>query len=133
MPHRLKSKQQLSGLYAENSEEFRSRNDAASFWYKLRDVPKRTEGLTRRAFIGESMLLALAVKIGVAFAGEGAQSDNGAQTAIGSKIAKVRIAEFSDSGIPLGLAAIGRIMKSDAEWKRQLYVRAILRDPPGGN
>ena len=50
MTHRLKSKQPLSGLYAENSEEFRSRNDAASFWYKVRDVPRRTEGRTTKQY-----------------------------------------------------------------------------------
>jgi hypothetical protein len=40
MTHRLKSKQPLGGIYAQNSEEFRSRNDAARFWYKVRDEPR---------------------------------------------------------------------------------------------
>ena len=73
-------------LPARHKEAIRMMNKPRTWHsFKLAGDPN----LTRRAFIGESMLLALAVKIGVAFAGEGAQSDNGAQTATGSKIAKV--------------------------------------------
>ena len=76
--------------------------------------------LTRRAFIVEAMLLPVALKISVAFVAEVAESDNLAQAATGATTARVRIAEFSDSGIPLGLFTLNKVMKTDAEWKRQL-------------
>jgi len=65
-------------------------------------------------------MLPIAIKIGVAFAAEATESDNGAQKATESTIDKVRIAEFSDSGVPLGLSTLNKVMRTDAEWKRQL-------------
>jgi peptide-methionine (R)-S-oxide reductase len=76
--------------------------------------------LTRRTFITEAIMLPLAMKIGLAFAAETAGLDSGAQTASGDTIAKVSIAEFNDSGAPIGLATLTKVVKSDAEWKKQL-------------
>src|SRR5712692_1615077 len=78
--------------------------------------------LARRTFIAEAIVLPLAIKIGFAFAAEAAGSDSGAQggSASGGAIGKVSIAGFSDSGAPTGLASLGKVVKSDAEWRKQL-------------
>jgi peptide-methionine (R)-S-oxide reductase len=76
--------------------------------------------LGRRAFIAQAIALPLGIKIGLAFAAEPAGSDSGAQNANTAATANVRIAQFSDSGTPTGLVALGRVVKSDAEWKKQL-------------
>jgi peptide-methionine (R)-S-oxide reductase len=83
--------------------------------------PESGEKLTRRAFIAAVIVLPFAVKVGFAFAAEGADSNSGAQDA-GTRgtIEKVTIAEFTDSGAPTGVASLGKVIKSDAEWKRQL-------------
>ena len=76
--------------------------------------------LARRTFIAGAIKLLLAIKIGLAFAAEGAGSDSNAQSASPDAIAKVSIAEFSNSGTVIGLAALDKVIKSDAEWKKQL-------------
>jgi peptide-methionine (R)-S-oxide reductase len=76
--------------------------------------------LARRTFIAGAIKLLLAIKIGLAFAVEGAGSDSDAQSASRDAIAKVSIAEFSNSGTVIGLAALDKVIKSDAEWKKQL-------------
>ncbi len=76
--------------------------------------------LTRRRFIVDALVLPVAIKTGVAFAGQASGSDNGARQGAGSIITEVRIAEFSDSGVPLGFSTVRKVMKSDAEWKTQL-------------
>jgi SelR domain len=78
--------------------------------------------LARRALIAGAIVLPLAIKMGFALAAEAAGSDSGAQGAgaRGGAIGKVSIAEFSDSGAPSGLASLGQVVKSDAEWKEQL-------------
>jgi len=50
---------------------------------EMTNKPTDDGNLTRRAFIVESMLLAVAVKIRVAFAAEVTESDNSPQTPIG--------------------------------------------------
>src|SRR3984893_4023051 len=77
--------------------------------------------LARRAFIA-AMVLPLAIKMGFALAAEAAGSVSGPQGAgaSGDAVGKVSIAEFSDSGAPTGLASLGKVVKSDAEWKKQL-------------
>jgi peptide-methionine (R)-S-oxide reductase len=67
-------------------------------------------------------MLPLAIKIGLAFSADAAGSDSGARgaDASGRTIDKVSIVEFSDSGAPTGLASLGKVVKSDAEWKKHL-------------
>ena len=79
--------------------------------------PEGNGELARRTFVAGAILLPLAIKVGFAFA-ETASPDSGVQGA-GASI-KVSIAEFSDSGAPAGLASLGKVVKSDAEWKKQL-------------
>ena len=83
--------------------------------------PSEGDGkLGRRTFIAEAIMLPLAIKIGLAFAAEAAGSDSCAQSASTDAITKVRIAEFTDCGIPIGLATLAKIIKRDAEWKKHL-------------
>ena len=74
--------------------------------------------LARRAFIAGAIMLPIAIKMGFAFAAEAADSGSAAQGAGAS--GKVSIAEFSDSGAPTALASVGKVVKSDVEWKKQL-------------
>ena len=60
-------------------------------------------------------MLPLAIKMGFALAAEAAGSDSDVQGA--GAIGKVPVAEFSDSGAPTGLASLGKVVKSEAEWK----------------
>jgi peptide-methionine (R)-S-oxide reductase len=82
--------------------------------------PPDDRNLTRRRFIGNMIRLPLAINFGVAFAAEIHGSDGGAQNPGSDSIGKVSIAQFSDSGTPSGLVQLGKVIKSDAEWKRQL-------------
>jgi peptide-methionine (R)-S-oxide reductase len=65
-------------------------------------------------------MLPLAMKIGLAFAVDAAFSDSEAQPASIDAIGKVRIAEFTDSGAPIGVATLAKVIKSDAAWRKQL-------------
>jgi peptide-methionine (R)-S-oxide reductase len=38
---------------------------------------------------------------------------------------EITIAEFSDAGVPTGIVRVRKIIKSDAEWKRQLSANAF--------
>jgi hypothetical protein len=80
--------------------------------------PESDGKLARRAFIAGAIMLPIAIKMGFALAAEGTGADSGAQGA--GAIGKVSIAEFSDSGAPNGLASLGKVVKSDAEWKKLL-------------
>jgi len=84
--------------------------------------PEGDGKLARRAFIAGAMVLPLVIKMGFALAAEAAGSVSGPQGAgaSGDAVGKVSIAEFSDSGAPTGLASLGKVVKSDAEWKKQL-------------
>ena len=74
---------------------------------------------TRRAFIIEALVLPFAIKAGFAF-GVQVDKSNGGVPISRTAADDVRIAEFSDSGIPLGIVALAKVMKSDVEWKQQL-------------
>jgi peptide-methionine (R)-S-oxide reductase len=82
--------------------------------------PQSDRKLSRRAFITQAIALPIAIKIGLAFAGETAGSDNGVEAAGTTASGKVWIAQFSDSGTPTGLAALNKVIKSEAAWKKQL-------------
>jgi peptide-methionine (R)-S-oxide reductase len=91
----------------------------------MRHSSAKPEGdgkLARRTFIVGAIMLPLAIKTGLALAAQAVGSDSGAQGAGASEgaIGKVSIAEFSDSGAPTGLASLGKVVKSDVEWKEQL-------------
>jgi peptide-methionine (R)-S-oxide reductase len=76
--------------------------------------------LSRRIFIAEAAMLPFAIKIGLALAAEAAGVDGSAQNAGGAAITKIWIAEFNASGVPIGLARLDKVVKSELEWKRQL-------------
>jgi peptide-methionine (R)-S-oxide reductase len=80
--------------------------------------PEGDGKLAQRAFVAGAIMLPLTIKIGLTFAAETAGSDSGAPGASAS--GKVSIAEFSDSGAPTALASLGKVVKSDLEWKKQL-------------
>jgi peptide-methionine (R)-S-oxide reductase len=83
--------------------------------------PQNDDKLTRRGFVAAAILLPLAVKLGFAFAEEATDSNSGAQEpGTAGAIEKVSIAEFTDSGSPTGVASLGKVIKSAAEWKKQL-------------
>jgi len=96
-----------------------------------RPVSGRT--LARREFIVEAVMLPLAIKAGIAFAAETSGSAAGARTTTPSSIgAKVWIAELSDSGTPLGLARIDKVIKTDDEWKQLLSAEQYAVTRQGG-
>jgi peptide-methionine (R)-S-oxide reductase len=76
--------------------------------------------LTRRRFISNAIMLPLAINFGLAFAAEPRGTSGNPHNASGGSIANVSIVEFSDSGTPSGLVQLDKVIKSDAEWKRQL-------------
>lgn len=86
--------------------------------------------MARRTFIAEAITLPLAIKIGLAFGAEA--TDTAAQSANRGTIAKVSIAEFSDSGAPTGIATFGKVVRSDAEWKHQLTAEQYNVTREGG-
>ena len=73
--------------------------------------------LARRTFIAEAIVLPFALKLGLAFASEASDSHSSASRVA---ITTVRIAEFNDSGAPIGVATIAKAIKSDTEWRKQL-------------
>jgi len=82
--------------------------------------PESSRKLSRRIFIAKTIMLPLAIKVGVTFAAEAPVAKSNAQSASGGPIAKVWIAEFSPTGVPTGLARLDRIVKGELEWKKQL-------------
>jgi hypothetical protein len=82
--------------------------------------PPCNEKLKRRKFIAEAVMLPFTIKIGLAFAAEAFFLASDTQPASADAIGKVRIAKFTDSGVPIGVATLAKVMKSDAEWKKQL-------------
>jgi peptide-methionine (R)-S-oxide reductase len=73
--------------------------------------------LARRTFIVEAIVLPFALKLGLAFASEASDSHSSASRVA---ITTVRIAEFNDSGAPIGVVTIVKVIKSDTEWRKQL-------------
>ena len=73
--------------------------------------------LARRTFIAEAIVLPFALKLGLAFAPEASDSHSSASRVA---ITTVRIAEFSDSGAPIGVATVVKAIKSGTEWRKQL-------------
>jgi peptide-methionine (R)-S-oxide reductase len=82
--------------------------------------PADDRNLTRRRFISNVIMLPFAIKIGLACAAEPCGTNCDSQTASGGSIAKAWILQFTDSGTPSGLVQLAKVIKSDAEWKRQL-------------
>jgi peptide-methionine (R)-S-oxide reductase len=82
--------------------------------------PPCNEKLKRRKFIAEAVMLPFTIKIGLAFAAEAFFLASDTQPASADAIGKVRIAKFTDSGVPIGVATLAKVMKSDAQWKKQL-------------
>jgi peptide-methionine (R)-S-oxide reductase len=76
--------------------------------------------MTRRKFIARAIMMPVAIKIGVVFAKEATKSNSGVQKPAVGANAKVWIAQFTDAGTPLRLAALYKVIKSDAQWKKQL-------------
>src|SRR5947209_6672316 len=82
--------------------------------------PAHDGRLTRRRFMAQAIMLPFAINFGLAFAAETRGPEGSSQNASGGSIAKIWIVAFSDSGTSSGLVQLDRVIKSDAEWKRQL-------------
>jgi peptide-methionine (R)-S-oxide reductase len=76
--------------------------------------------LSRRGFIARSVILPVAIKIGVVLASDAAGFDGSSPNDRTNTVGKVWVAEFSSSGTPKGLARLDKIVKSAVEWKQQL-------------
>jgi peptide-methionine (R)-S-oxide reductase len=70
--------------------------------------------LARRSFIAGAIAIPIAIKMGLVWAASG----NGSTPAVAE--GKVTIAEFTDMGDATGLAQLGKVVKSDAEWRERL-------------
>ena len=83
--------------------------------------PAGGEKLTRRAFIAAAILVPIGVKLGFAFAAEASDSNIDSQKpGMSAQSEKSRSQEFTDSGSPTGAASFGKVIKTTAEWKKQL-------------
>ena len=81
--------------------------------------PERDRKLSRRAFVMQALMLPLAMKAGVAFAAA-ADSGNSSVNRTANGATTILIAEFTDLGAPAGVARVSKVVKTDADWKKQL-------------
>ncbi len=76
--------------------------------------------ISRRAFIGLAATIPALAAIGIHLHGMGDSSAAADESAPAGGIQKVSIVEFTDSGQRKGIIMTSKVIKSDAEWRKQL-------------
>jgi peptide-methionine (R)-S-oxide reductase len=74
----------------------------------------------RRAFVAALAAIPAIIALGYAERGVTADSSGGSPDSGGSGIVKVSIVEFTDSGQRKGLVMVDKVVKTDAEWRKEL-------------